>query len=150
VQISGRTILLGSRSRVWSTLIAGQSLEACIPGCQRFVAVGPQEWEIAMSIGLAGIKGAYTGRVRITDQVPLERYTLSLEGTGSGNRIRGSGTVELADGDGETTIVTWDGEAQIAGTLASIGQRLFQPAARMLAEQFFQCMGSRLVSGPPA
>ena len=33
------------------------------------------------------------------------------------------------------------------GTLAAVGQRLLQPAAKMLADQFFGCVGAQVAPG---
>ena len=42
------------------------------------------------------------------------------------------------------TVVTYSGEYQVAGLIAAVGQRLFEPVAQMLTSQFFGCMESRL------
>jgi carbon monoxide dehydrogenase subunit G len=145
VQVKGQATIKAPRSQVWSTLVDPDALRRCLPGCQRFDAAGPDEWEAAMTVGLAAIKGSYSGRVRISDQEPESSYRLTVEGNGGGSRIRGSGVVTLSDAaGGAETLVSYDGEAQVMGTLAAVGQRLLQPAARMLADQFFACIGSQL------
>ena len=146
MQVKGQAMLSAPRGKVWQTLLDAEALKRCLPGCQRLEPTGPDAWEATLSIGLAGIKGTYSGRVSITDQQPQSSYRLNVEGSGSGNRIRGSGLITLADAPDGGTTVSYDGDAQIAGTLAAVGQRLFQPAARMLADQFFKCMGSRVNS----
>ncbi len=144
MQIKGQATLNATRDRVWDTLLSAEALQHCLPGCQRFQEIGPYEWEATMSIGMAGIKGTYNGKVKITDQVSRTSYRLAVEGAGGGNRIRGTGLVTLADGPDGTTLVTYEGDGNIGGTLAAIGQRLFQPAARVMAEQFFKCMGTQV------
>lgn len=144
LQVKGQAKLNAPRDQVWRTLLDAGALQSCLPGCQRFESIGEREWEASLTVGMAGIKGTYLGRVAITDMEPETSYRLSVEGSGGGNRIRGSGVVRLADASDGGTEVSYDGDAHIAGTLAAVGQRLFQPAARMMAEQFFRCMGSRV------
>ena len=146
MQVKGQARLPAPRSKVWATLLDADALRQCLPGCQQFVEVGPNQWEATLSVGLAGIRGTYKGKVGITEPQPETAYRLSVEGSGSGNRIRGSAQITLSDTDDGGTLVDYDGDAQIAGTLAAVGQRLFEPAARMMADQFFRCMGSK-VSG---
>jgi carbon monoxide dehydrogenase subunit G len=127
-------------------LTDADALRRCLPGCQRFEEVAPKEWEATMSVGLAAIKGTYAGRVQISDEEPQTSYRLTVEGNGGGSRIRGSGVITLADAAdaaGET-VISYEGDAQVMGTLAAVGQRLLQPAAKMLADQFFGCVGSQL------
>ena len=146
MQVRGQSRLKAPRSRVWATLTDADALRRCLPGCQRFEEVAPKEWEATMSVGLAAIKGTYAGRVQISDEEPQTSYRLTVEGNGGGSRIRGSGVITLADAAdaaGET-VISYEGDAQVMGTLAAVGQRLLQPAAKMLADQFFGCVGSQL------
>jgi carbon monoxide dehydrogenase subunit G len=144
LQVKGEARLSAPRSAVWATLMNPTALQECLPGVQRFESVGANQWEVTASVGVAGIKGTYTGKVSMTDQAPETSYRLNAEGSGGGNRIKGTAVITLADAPEGGTVVSWDGDAQIAGTLAMVGQRLFQPAARMLADQFFKCMGSKV------
>lgn len=143
MQVKGQASLPAPRAKVWATLMDSAALESCLPGVQEFKQVGPTEWEVTLTVGMAGIKGTYKGRVTIAEQDEPNSYRLSAEGAGGGNRVRGTAVVTLTDADGGTN-VAYDGDAQIAGTLAMVGQRLFQPAARMMADQFFRCMGSKV------
>jgi carbon monoxide dehydrogenase subunit G len=126
------------------------ALRQALPGCQKFEAVGPDEWEATMTVGLAAIRGTYTGRVKLSDREAEQRYRLSVEGSGGGSRIRGSGVITLddaprgADASQEATLVSYEGEAQVMGTLAAVGQRLLQPAAKMMADQFFGRVGAQV------
>jgi uncharacterized protein len=144
VQVKGQAQLPAPRSRVWATLTDPAALRRCLPGCQRFDAVAPGEWEATLVVGLAAIKGTYTGRVRLGDQEPESSYRLTVEGNGAGSRIRGTGVITLADAAEGATLVSYEGDAQVMGTLAAVGQRLLQPAAKLLADQFFACVGSQV------
>jgi uncharacterized protein len=144
LQVKGEARLSAPRSRVWATLMSADALQACLPGVQRFESVGDGQWQVTLTAGVAGIKGTYTGAVTIADRQPESSYRLTAEGSGGGNRVKGTALISLADESDGGTLVSWDGDAQIAGTLAMVGQRLLQPASKMMADQFFTCMGSRV------
>jgi carbon monoxide dehydrogenase subunit G len=144
LQVKGEARLSAPRSRVWATLLDPDALQACLPGVQRFEPVGDGQWDATVTVGIAGIKGTYSGKVTITDQQSEASYRLSAEGSGGGNRVKGTALITLTDAPDGGTLVSWDGDAQVAGTLAMVGQRLLQPASKMLADQFFKCMGSKV------
>ena len=143
MRVTGQAALRAPRSLVWATLMDADALRSCLPGCQEFTQVGAQEWAATMTVGIAAIRGTYVGRVRIGDAQPETQYRLAVEGSGAGNRIRGEGVITLADGADGGTQVTYEGEAHVQGPLAAVGQRLLPPAAKLLADQFFKCMGER-------
>jgi carbon monoxide dehydrogenase subunit G len=47
--------------------------------------------------------------------------------------------IEISSLD-DGTLVKWSGDPQIRGTLARVGSRVIQPAARLIIGQFFKCL----------
>ena len=92
-----------------------------------------------MKIGVAMIRGTFSGKVKITDKQEPERYTMAVEGSGPQGQVSGVGTLELID-KGDQTQVRYKGDANVRGTLARVGARVVQPAAKMIVGQFFDRM----------
>ena len=66
-------------------------------------------------------------------------FTMLIEGKGPQGQVSGEGLIEIS-ADGEGTLVRWSGDPQVRGTLARIGSRVIQPAAKMIIGQFFKCL----------
>ena len=139
MEISGEHRFSAPRERVWKLLLDPQTLQQCLPGTEEFVEVGPEEYEARMKIGVAAIRGTYQGRVKIEDKNEPDSYRMVVEGKGPAGQISGAARIELAS-DGEGTRVNWSGTANVRGTLARVGGRVMQPAARMIVGQFFNCL----------
>ena len=149
MELSGDHTFAAPRERVWRFLLDPDTLRQCLPGCERLDEVGPDEYEATMKIGVAAIRGTYQGRVKITDKQEPTSYTMSVEGKGGGNQVSGTGTLELFDEGGQTR-VHYTGTANVRGTLARVGARVMQPAAKMVVGQFFDCLGSKANDGSQA
>jgi carbon monoxide dehydrogenase subunit G len=139
MELVGEHTFNAPRERVWELLLDPAVLKASLPGCERLERVGEDEYEATMKIGVAMIKGTFTGKVKITDKQPPERYTMAVEGSGPQGQVSGVGTLELVD-QGGTTLVRYKGDANVRGTLARVGARVVQPAAKMIVGQFFDRM----------
>jgi carbon monoxide dehydrogenase subunit G len=98
-----------------------------------------------MKIGIAMIKGTFTGRVKISNKVEPSSYTMLVEGSGPQGQVSGEGNLELIEVDGKTT-VKYHGDANVRGTIARVGARMIQPAARTIVGQFFGCLESKATS----
>ena len=59
-----------------------------------------------------------------------------VEGKGAPGFLKGQGALDLTEENAETTI-HYSGDVTVGGTLASVGQRMVQSAAKMMAGQFF-------------
>ena len=139
MELTGEHTFKAPRERVWQFLLDPEVLRACLPGCEKLDLVGPDEYTATMRIGVAMIKGTFTGRVKISDKVEPSSYTMQIEGSGTQGQVSGTGRLELHD-EGDQTRVTYRGDAQVRGTLARVGARMVQPAARTIVGQFFGCL----------
>jgi carbon monoxide dehydrogenase subunit G len=88
------------------------------------------------------IKGTFNGRVKISEKQEPERYKMLVEGSGPQGQVSGEGELELIEQDGKT-IVRYRGDANVRGTIARVGARMIQPAARTIVGQFFGCLESK-------
>jgi carbon monoxide dehydrogenase subunit G len=112
-------------------------LARAIPGCESLERIGENEYKMKMKMALASISGAFEGKVRITDQTPPASFRLIVEGAGKIGFVKGDGLLKLAPADGGTE-VTYEGDAQVGGTMAAVGQRLIDGTAKMMIKKFFE------------
>ena len=111
-------------------------LQRCIPGCERLEKTAENTYSATIRAGVGTIKGVFTGNVRLEDMRPPEHYRIVVDGKGTPGFLKGSGDLNL-EAQGETTIIKYTGDLQVGGTIASVGQRMIQGTAKMMASQFF-------------
>lgn len=125
--------------QVWSALNDPAVLEKATPGCKSLTQVGPSEFEAELEMGVANIKGKYKGKVAITEAEPLSGYRLHIEGKGSPGFVSASVAIRLSPGESGTEL-TYQGDAQVGGMIAGVGQRILGGVARLTLEQFFKAV----------
>jgi carbon monoxide dehydrogenase subunit G len=136
MKIEGKQELRAKRERVYQALIDPAVLQRCIPGCERLEKTGENTYSTTMKTGVGSIKGVFTGNVKLEDMQPPSHYRITVDGKGQPGFLKGSGDLDLEEVDG-TTVVNYKGDVQVGGTIASVGQRMIQGAAKMMATQFF-------------
>lgn len=112
-------------------------LARAIPGCEGLEKIGPDEYRMKMKMALASLSGAFDGKVRITEQNPPQSFRLVVEGSGKVGFVKGDGVLKLSAVE-EGTEVAYEGEAQVGGTMAAVGQRLIDGTAKMMIKKFFE------------
>ncbi len=143
LKVEGTFSFSADRQKVWDSLLSPDVLAACIPGCQSFEPTGDDSYDVVMRVGIAAVSGRYTGKVRLVDKKELESYKMIVEGKGAGGSIKGEGLLNFSEADGGTQ-VNLVGDAQISGIMARVGQRLFGNASKLLMNQFFDCLKSKV------
>ena len=143
MKIAGTVSVAASRQKVWDALNDPDILAKSIPGCEKLERTGEDEFSIIQTVGIASIKGRYTGKMAIRDKEPPERCNLKIEGKGPGGFVNGASKVTLAE-KGESTELSYDADMQVGGLLAALGSRLIEPVAKQLVGQFFRSLEQQL------
>ena len=139
MKIEGTVTINAPRERIWQALTTPENLIRCMPGCERLEEVGDGDYEVVLTVGIAAIKGTYTGHVKLSDLTPLDHYRMDVDGKGKTGFVKGGGTIDLVEGNGVTTL-TYQGDVAVGGTIASVGQRMIPGAARLMVSQFFTAL----------
>ena len=69
MNLSGIYKLKASRDQVWEAPNNAEVLRQCTPGCKKMIPVGEDSYDVLMEVGIAAIKGRYTGKVEIRDRI---------------------------------------------------------------------------------
>jgi carbon monoxide dehydrogenase subunit G len=144
MELAGEFIFDGPREQVWDLVRDPQVLSTALPGTQSMTQVSECEYEGTMNIRVGPIAGVFSGRVVVSDEVPPESYTLSVEGRGAPGFGTGTGNVQLIDqGDG-TTLMKYEGELQVGGKLAGVGQRMIETVSKSMTRQGLESLNRAL------
>lgn len=158
MKISGSYTLPTAPERAYQILQDPAILAQAIPGCEGLEKIGPDEYRMKMKVLLAALAGQFEGKVRITDQTPPTSFRLIVEGSGRIGFLKGHGLLKLvpvytaytgpAAQPGSTpsapvtTLVSYEGDAQVGGTMAAVGQRLIDGTSKMMIKKFFDKLSS--------
>lgn len=143
MKLEGKHNFKAPRQQVWDLLTSPRHLEKALPGCEKLEEREPGKYDATLKIGIAAVKGTYTGKVEILEPEPPKRYRLTGEGGGGPGFVKGEAIIELLEQD-KNTLVSYQGEVQVGGLIAGIGQRLIGGIAKMMLGQFFKSMEKAL------
>jgi uncharacterized protein len=141
VKIAGTQTLNMTPQRVYELLHDPAILARCMPGCESLERIAEDEYAMKMKMLLASVSGLFQGKIRTADPNPPESFRLIVEGTGKIGFMKGDGVLRLSPVDAGTT-VDYEGDVQVGGTIAAVGQRLIDTTAKLLIKKFFDRLAS--------
>jgi uncharacterized protein len=148
MDFSGQQTIPAPRALVWQKLNDMALLRECITGCE---SITPMEgeadaYDVAVTAAVGPVKAKFKGKMRLTDKIENEGYTLAGEGNGGMAGFGKMGaTVKLADAEGGT-LLTYDAKATVGGKLAQIGARLIQATTNKFADDFFSKFNEKVAA----
>src|SRR5712692_806048 len=139
MKIDGTHEINAPRERVYALLTDPEVLRRCIPGCESLEKTEENTYAATLKAGVGVVKGTFKGNVKLEEMRSPEHYRIVLDGKGGPGFVKGSGDFDLEAQDGGT-LIKYAGEMQVGGTIAGVGQRMIQGAAKMMASQFFTAL----------
>ncbi len=138
VKLAGSHEFDAPKEAVWEALLDPDVLSRILPGCKQLDRSGENEFKGEISIRVGPVQGSFNGTVNLKDIDPPNSYRMELAGQGRPGYVKGTGALRL-EGDAPTTL-HYDGDAQLSGRIASVGQRLVDSTARSLTRQGLQSL----------
>ncbi len=140
MKVEGEYLFNGPRLDVWELVRDPGVLATALPGTQSLEKLSENEYVGEMHVRVGPVAGTFAGKLLVSDEVLPESFTLSVDGKGAAGFANGVGHVQLSEQEDGRTVMRYEGEIQIGGKLASVGQRLLDTASKSLIRQGLEAM----------
>ncbi|MGB8645844.1 MAG: carbon monoxide dehydrogenase subunit G [Anaerolineae bacterium] len=139
LKIQGSVAIDAPREEVYKLLLDAAWMKQVIgkiPGItvESLEQVSETEYSGVLTLGVATVKGTYNGKITILDRQPVELIKMRAEAKGGGNWTSGDATLTLTE-QAPVTLLSYNGQGNINGPLASVGQRLVDVVGRQIIDQ---------------
>lgn len=146
MKIEGEYLFDGPREVVWEIVRDPDILATALPGTQSLEKISENEYQGEMQVRIGPVGGLFSGRVVISDEIPPERLTITVEGKGKPGFVKGTGFVQLSPAENNKTQMQYQGDMEVGGRLASVGQRMMDSVSKSLLKQGLDSLNQALVA----
>ncbi len=143
MKVQGNYPFAAPQDLVWTNVQNPEVLAAIMPGCEKLVEIGENEYQGILKIKVGPVQGKFNGKIKLSDINAPQSYAITVDGKGAPGFVKGNGTLHL-EADGDSTILHYDGDAQVGGRLASVGQRLLDSSAKAIVRQSLEGLGQHV------
>jgi carbon monoxide dehydrogenase subunit G len=145
VKFSGSVPIAASRDAVWAFVSDPTKVGACGPGVESIERLDETHYRAIARVGVGFISARFTGTIAMVELAEPDRAVIRANGQAPGSAADATATMTLRDGDDAgSTVMDWEADVAIAGTLASVGARLIEGTANKLIGQTFDCIRAKL------
>jgi carbon monoxide dehydrogenase subunit G len=137
MKVAGTATLHATPDQVWAAITNPGVLAGVIPGCQELIPLGENHFGLTVTMGVASIKGSYSGEVQLYDLAPTQSLTMRAAGSGAPGTIDTTVQVRLEDLADGSTRLAYDADAVVGGMVGGVGQRVLTSVAKKTAGLFF-------------
>ena len=146
MKIEGTHVFNGTRQAVWEMFYDPNVLASALPGAQKMEMVNENEYKFDMNVRVGPVSGAFSGEMQLENVVEPESLTLKGGGKGAPGFLNGIGNVTFNEQEDGTTLMGYEGEVNIGGALASVGQRMIDSVAKSMIRTGFETLDKALAA----
>jgi carbon monoxide dehydrogenase subunit G len=139
IQIGGKVNINAPREQVWEMIFDVETMKNVIgriPGItlERLEQVDELTYELTAVVGVAAVKGKYDGKISVLEKTVPSYVKIKGEGKGGGNWTSGEVALNLVALESMTEMA-YNGQGNLNGPLASLGQRLVDTVGKQFIDQ---------------
>nr|HMN27741.1 carbon monoxide dehydrogenase subunit G [Caldilineaceae bacterium] len=143
MELKGAYTFRAPRAVVWEALMDPIVLAQALPGGEQLEKVGEYEYKAAMNVRVGPVQGKFDGRVELADIEAPNRYRMKVGGSGPTGFVNGEGAIVLTE-NGEGTVMSYEGDVQVGGKIAGVGQRLIDSTAKSIIKQGLKVLDDQI------
>ena len=136
MQIKGTQQFEASPEEIWNLIMDPKVLARITPGITSLEQIEPQKFIAVSEIKIGPIRERFVGEVELQNIINEERLTISLSQKSRIGIVKAEIDLKIMGENGES-VIDYNGEAKLAGTLARLGQRVMGGIVSSMTKQFF-------------
>ncbi|PCR89047.1 CoxG family protein [Natrinema ejinorense] len=129
-----------SREELWPYFTDPDVLAQCAPGCKEMILESPHEITAVLAVGVGSVKPEFDVDAVVTHIEYPESLELKATGQAPRNEFEMTASMELLEREGGGTTVAWEANADVSGTIVSLGGRALKSVTNRLVKKYFSDM----------
>ena len=148
MRFEGTVTIAAPRDRVWAFVIDPNQVGRCGPGVESIEVIDDRHFKATAKVGIGFISARFVVNMEFAEVNAPDDATIKAHGQAPGSAVDATAQMRLSDGPDGGTVMDWEADVAIAGTLASVGARMIEGTANKMIGQTFTCMKSTLEAAP--
>jgi carbon monoxide dehydrogenase subunit G len=134
MRISGKAKVNAPCKEIWALIFNPGELLQIIPGCDQVEQVAPDQYRAILTLRVPALVGIYEIHLNVMESIESQFCRLTGDARGPGGVVQGTGTFSLLP-QVRKTLIEYDSEIQISGSLAGMHPRFIEGVAQTLIQQ---------------
>lgn len=143
MKFEGRVEIKAPREAVYAFLTDPTKVGSCGPGVESVEMVDESHFTARAKVGVGFISARFVVHAEFAELEAPSRAVIKARGQAPGSAVDATATMTLTE-QGEVTVMDWQADVMISGTIASVGARLIEGTANKMSAQTFDCIQAKL------
>ncbi len=134
MKLNGTYPIAAPPNVVWEILQDPLLLQEAMPDCEKLAHLGGDQYWGVLQVHAGMVQSRFEGKIAVDEVLPGVGYSLTADGHSTEGHLAGNGRIWL-EAQGKTTLLHYEGEVQVTGAVADVGERYLETACRAIVRQ---------------
>ena len=140
----GQERITASPDAVWAFVNDPDKVGHCLPEVVEVVVSDPTHFAATVKVAVGPVSGRFKFKFELQPDAAARRMNMKISGGGFGSALDLTAGADIRGGDDGTTLLDWDGTAEMRGPVAAVGGRVLDAQAQKLIAQTFRNVREKL------
>lgn len=131
------------REAVWDAIMDPEVMGAALPGGEKLERVSEDEYRGLMNVRVGPVQGKFQGTIKLSEVNHPESCFMTVDGRGAPGFLNGTGSWRLVS-ESNGTVMHYQGDVEVGGKIANVGQRLIDSSAKSLTRQGLEALDAQI------
>lgn len=144
LQYNGQEKINADYDTVWTFINDPNKVSQCLPDTEKVDIKDDKSFEAFVKVGIGPVKGKFKFSVTLVPQPEHKKMMVKLRGGGLGTAIDLEAGADIKEQEDKSTILDWNGQADVRGPAATVGGRVLDSKAKELISHVFAEVSRKL------
>jgi carbon monoxide dehydrogenase subunit G len=146
LQYNGQEKIKADYDTVWKFINDPNEVSKCLPDTEKVDIKDDKSFDAFVKVGVGPVKGKFKFSVTLVPQPENKKMMVKLRGGGLGTAIDLEAGADIKEQADKSTLLDWNGQADVRGPAATVGGRILDSKAKELISHVFAEVGRKLNS----
>jgi len=133
-----------SIQKLWSYLMDPVVLAKITPGISELEPQGENKFKSISKIKIGPVKSSFTGNMEVVNKQEPTSFTIQMEQLSKIGNAHVKVDMQLSEKGDNTTLLAFDGKADLSGVIARTGQRVLSGVANAITKEVFAALEAHI------
>ncbi len=144
LQYNGQEKINADYDTVWTFINDPNKVSQCLPDTEKVDIKDDKSFDAFVKVGIGPVKGKFKFSVTLVPQPEYKKMMVKLRGGGLGTAIDLEAGADIKEQEDKSTILDWNGQADVRGPAATVGGRVLDSKAKELISHVFAEVSRKL------
>ena len=133
-----------SIQKLWSYLMDPVVLAKITPGISELEPQGENKFKSISKIKIGPVKSSFTGNMEVVNKQEPTSFTIQMEQLSKIGNAHVKVDMQLSEKGDNSTLLAFDGKADLSGVIARTGQRVLSGVANAITKEVFAALEAHI------